>query len=126
MWRCVAGTLVAFLVAGCAGGGQLGSSASRPVPASELRDLSDEEKRVIAAGVAAGLRGQPASNFQWARFPREAPPSGTVQYCAKAGGRPFIATVTVTNGRASAANLIAIGGAYIEGECRRYYETPFS
>ena len=124
--RACCAVLLALVVTACAGG-QFASSGSNPLPVDDLRDLSETEKKVIAAGVAVGMQGQ-RGQFRWAKFPKEPPADGVVQYCATVNAKPFIAAVTMANGRAASAQLVAIGGregGYVDQECRRHYVTPF-
>jgi hypothetical protein len=116
--------LLVLTLGGCAAG--VTSTGPRPLAASELRDLTDAEKRVIAASVQ---RGSSLGQFRWAQFPKEAPPDGVVQYCGMVGGKRFITAVTMSSGRATSAQLGALGGGeggYVDLECRRHYTTPFS
>jgi hypothetical protein len=115
--------LLALALAGCASGG----GQPQPVAAAALRDLADDEKKTIAAGVKVGMPGQ-GLQFQWAGFPKE-PTEGVVYYCARVNAKPFVATVTVRNGKPVAAQLLAVGGregGYVEQECRRHYANPFA
>jgi hypothetical protein len=114
-------------VSGC-GGGQLANSPT-PLSASELRDLSDAEKKIIATAVGVSLKDRASAQFRWTKFPIETPMDGLARYCATVNGKIFVASVTVVDGKAATAQLLAVGGTsggYVDLECRRYYVSPFT
>src|ERR1700692_4053532 len=101
-------TLIAMTVSGC-GGAQFANSPT-PLSASELRGLSNAEKKIIAAAVEVSLKDRASAQFQWTKFPIETPKDGVARYCATVNGQIFVASVTIVDGKAAAAQLLAVGG----------------
>ena len=114
--------MLATLVTGCAGY-QLQPT---PRPEFELRDLTETEKKIIAAGVAKGLPDAKSAQFRWAKFPKDK--EGVVKYCATVNTQRFVADVTIVNGQAASAQIEALGGSggFVDLQCRRHYVNPFS
>ncbi len=121
--RACAVAILVLAVAGCAGGGGIGGGTAA-VPSSALRELTDAERKIITQAV---VRGQGSAQIQWTRFP--ASPPAEARYCAHSGGRMFAAVANTSEGRIVSAQLLAIGGgpgSFVDQECRRFYETPFT
>ena len=121
-WRAFLAAMLATLVTGCAGY-QLQPT---PRPEFELRDLTETEKKIIAAGVAKGLPDAKSAQFRWAKFPKDK--EGVVKYCAMVNTQRFVADVTIVNGQAASAQIEALGGSggFVDLQCRRHYVNPFS
>jgi hypothetical protein len=116
--------LAALILAGCAAT----ASGPTPVAATDLRDLTEAEKQVIAAGLAGALKERSVTRYEWGKFPAQ-PSQEEVRYCAKVNGKPFVVTVTMSGGKISSAQLVAVGGStggFVDQECRRHYATPFA
>jgi hypothetical protein len=114
--------MLATLVTGCAGY-QLQPT---PRPEFELRDLTEAEKKIIAAGVAKSLADAKPAQFRWTKFPKDK--DGVVKYCATVNAQRFVADVTIVNGQAASAQVEASGGSggFVDVQCRRHYVNPFS
>lgn len=115
------GAVFALALCGC---GSLPSSqpeiAAAPLlPASEMRDLTQAEKAILAKGFAAGLKDPGSAQFQWAKIQKGLPTDGTIDYCAVVnaknsyggyiGATPFMGTIQVTNGKIAAGMMGAVG-----------------
>jgi hypothetical protein len=97
------------------------SSPTSPAatPASQLRELTPEEKKLIVDAVAPSLKEPGAAKYKWTKFPM-VPPSDQVSYCATvdakspyaaySGHQAFIVDTKVTGGHISAASLGLITG----------------
>jgi hypothetical protein len=88
-------------------------------PASQLRDLTPAEKKIITDSLAASLVNPAAAKYKWTKFPI-VPPSDEVAYCATvdaksphaaySGHQSFIVDTKVTGGHITAAVLGLIAG----------------
>src|ERR1700726_247838 len=55
--------------------------AAAATPASQLRDLTPQERKIIVDAVAPSLKEPGAAKYKWTKFPI-VPPSDEVSYCA--------------------------------------------
>src|SRR5579862_361778 len=88
-------------------------------PASQLRDLTPTEKKLITDSLAASLLNPGTAKYKWTKFPI-VPPSDEVAYCATvdaksphaaySGHQAFIVDTKVTGGHITAAVLGLIAG----------------
>ena len=83
------GIAVAFTLAACATTAQQSPSddmlqlgAASAGGGSNLRDLTPEEKQVIMNAVSSSVKDPGGAKYRWARFSRDVPLSGNVNYCA--------------------------------------------
>jgi hypothetical protein len=82
------------------------------LPDSELRDLTEAEKKQLGPFLAATLKDPESAKFTWTKVPRQMP--ATFSYCAMVnaknsyggyiGMQPFIAAIQTKN------NKIQLGG----------------
>jgi hypothetical protein len=88
-------------------------------PASQLRDLTPAEKKIITDALAASLRDPGTAKYKWTKFPI-VPPSDEVSYCATvdaksphaaySGRQAFIVDTKVSGGHITTAVLGLIAG----------------
>jgi hypothetical protein len=83
----------------------------------ELRDLTAVEKQTLSKSLSKGLKDPASARFTWLKFPKNIE---SVTYCGMVnsknsnggytGSMPFMAVVTVKNGKAVGATLSQTGG----------------
>jgi hypothetical protein len=126
----------------CAGQQNSPSSAAPQAPAdppyTEFRQLTASEKKIIASGVAKGLKDPESARFRWAPYPKST--EELVTYCGQVnaknamggyvGFRSYIAGVMVNGGKVTGAVLIGTelsdSGNIVEEMCRKRGLTPLS
>jgi hypothetical protein len=115
------------------------ATAAATTPASQLRDLTPQEKKVIVDAVAPSLKEPAAAKYKWTKFPM-VPPSDEVSYCATvdakspyaaySGHQSYIVDTKVTGGHITAAVLGLIAGgkdaAIVAGMCEKHGLDPNS
>ena len=94
-------------------------AATAATPASQLRDLTPQEKKIIVDAVAPSLREPGSAKYKWTKFPI-VPPSDEVSYCATVdaksphaaydGRQAYIVDTKVSGGHITAAALGLITG----------------
>jgi len=94
-------------------------AAAAATPASQLRDLTPQEKKIIVDAVAPSLKEPGAAKYKWAKFPI-VPPSDEVSYCATvdakspyaaySGHQAYIVDAKVSGGHITSAALGLITG----------------
>ena len=94
-------------------------AAAAATPASQLRDLTPQEKKIIVDAVAPSLREPGSAKYKWTKFPI-VPPSDEVSYCATvdakspyaaySGHQAYIVDVKVAGGHITSASLGLITG----------------
>jgi hypothetical protein len=113
--------------------------AAAATPASQLRDLTPQEKKVIVDAIAPSLKEPGAAKYKWTKFPM-VPPSDEVSYCATvdakspyaaySGHQSYIVDTKVTGGHITAAVLGLIAGgkdaAIVAGMCQKHGLDPNS
>jgi len=95
------------------------AAAAAATPASQLRDLTPQEKKIIVDAVAPSLKEPGAAKYKWTKFPI-VPPSDEVSYCATvdakspyaaySGHQAYIVDVKVAGGHITSAALGLITG----------------
>ena len=95
------------------------ASAPAATPASQLRELTPQEKKIIVDAIAPSLIEPGSAKYKWAKFPI-VPPSDEVSYCATVdaksphaaynGRQPYIVDTKVSGGHITAAVLGLIAG----------------
>jgi hypothetical protein len=95
------------------------ASAAAATPASQLRDLTPQEKKIVIDAIAPSLREPGSAKYKWAKFPM-VPPSDEVSYCgivdaksphaAYDGRQAYIVDTKVSGGHITAAVLGLITG----------------
>jgi hypothetical protein len=95
------------------------AAAAAATPASQLRDLTPQEKKIIVDAVAPSLREPGSAKYKWTKFPI-VPPSDEVSYCATVdaksphaaydGRQAYIVDTKVSGGHITAAALGLITG----------------
>jgi hypothetical protein len=95
------------------------AAAAAATPASQLRDLTPQEKKIIVDAVAPSLKEPGAAKYKWTKFPI-VPPSDEVSYCATvdakspyaaySGHQAYIVDVKVAGGHITSASLGLITG----------------
>jgi hypothetical protein len=93
--------------------------AAAATPASQLRDLTPQEKKIIVDAVAPSLKEPGAAKYKWTKFPM-VPPSDEVSYCATvdakspyaaySGHQAYIVDAKVVGGHITSAALGLITG----------------
>jgi hypothetical protein len=93
--------------------------AAAATPASQLRDLTPQEKTIVIDAIAPSLREPGSAKYKWAKFPM-VPPSDEVSYCgivdaksphaAYDGRQAYIVDTKVSGGHITAAVLGLITG----------------
>ena len=108
-------------------------------PASQLRDLTPQEKKIIVDAIVPSLKEPEAAKYKWTKFPM-VPPSDEVSYCATvdakspyaaySGHQSYIVDTKVTGGHITAAVLGLIAGgkdaAIVAGMCEKHGLDPNS
>jgi hypothetical protein len=95
------------------------AAAAAAIPASQLRDLTPQEKKIIVDAVAPSLKEPGAAKYKWTKFPI-VPPSDEVSYCATvdakspyaaySGHQAYIIDAKVAGGHITSAALGLITG----------------
>jgi hypothetical protein len=95
------------------------AAAAAATPASQLRDLTPQEKKIIVDAVAPSLKEPGAAKYKWTKFPI-VPPSDEVSYCATvdaksphaaySGHQAYIIDAKVVGGHITSAALGLITG----------------
>jgi hypothetical protein len=95
------------------------TTAAAATPASQLRDLTPQEKKIIVDAVAPSLKEPGAAKYKWTKFPI-VPPSDEVSYCATvdaksphaaySGHQAYIIDAKVVGGHIASAALGLITG----------------
>ena len=95
------------------------TAAAVATPASQLRDLTPQEKKIIVDAVAPSLKEPGAAKYKWTKFPI-VPPSDEVSYCATvdakspyaaySGHQAYIIDAKVAGGHITSAALGLITG----------------
>jgi hypothetical protein len=95
------------------------AAAAAATPASQLRDLTPQEKKIIVDAVAPSLKEPGAAKYKWTKFPI-VPPSDEVSYCgivdaksphaAYDGRQAYIVDAKVSGGHIASAVLGLITG----------------
>jgi hypothetical protein len=95
------------------------AAAAAAIPASQLRDLTPQEKEIIVDAVAPSLKEPGAAKYKWTKFPI-VPPSDEVSYCATvdakspyaaySGHQAYIIDAKVAGGHITSAALGLITG----------------
>jgi hypothetical protein len=95
------------------------TAAAATTPASQLRDLTPQEKKIIVDAVAPSLKDPGTAKYKWTKFPI-VPPSDEVSYCATvdakspyaaySGHQAYIVDAKVAGGRITSASLGLITG----------------
>jgi hypothetical protein len=125
-------------------GDQIATSAApapapAATPASQLRELTPQEKKVIVDAIAPSLKEPGAAKYKWTKFPM-VPPSDEVSYCATvdakspyaaySGHQSYIVDAKVSGGHITAAVLGLIAGgkdaAIVAGMCEKHGLDPNS
>jgi hypothetical protein len=93
--------------------------AAAATPASQLRDLTPQEKKIVIDAIAPSLREPGSAKYKWAKFPI-VPPSDEVSYCgivdaksphaAYDGRQAYIVDTKVSGGHITSAVLGLITG----------------
>jgi hypothetical protein len=93
--------------------------ATAATPASQLRDLTPPEKKIVMDAIAPSLREPGSAKYKWAKFPM-VPPSDEVSYCgivdaksphaAYDGRQAYIVDTKVSGGHIISAVLGLITG----------------
>jgi hypothetical protein len=108
-----------------------------PTPASQLRELTAEEKKIIVDAVAPSLRDPGAAKYKWTKFPM-VPPSDEVSYCATVdakspyaaynGNQAYIVDTKVSGGHIASASLGLITGGkdipIVANMCKQHGLSP--
>ena len=95
------------------------ATVAAATPASQLRDLTPQEKKIVIDAIAPSLREPGSAKYKWAKFPM-VPPSDEVSYCgivdaksphaAYDGRQAYIVDTKVSGGHITAAVLGLITG----------------
>jgi hypothetical protein len=95
------------------------TAAAAATPASQLRDLTPQEKKIIVDAIAPSLQEPGSAKYKWTKFPIVAP-SDEVSYCgivdaksphaAYSGRQAYIVDAKVSGGHITAAVLGLITG----------------
>ena len=95
------------------------AATAAATPASQLRDLTPQEKKIIVDAVAPSLKEPAAAKYKWTKFPI-VPPSDEVSYCATvdakspyaaySGHQAYIVDAKVSGGHITSASLGLITG----------------
>jgi hypothetical protein len=115
------------------------AAAPAATPASQLRDLTPQEKKIIVDAIAPSLKEAGAAKYKWTKFPM-VPPSDEVSYCATvdakspyaaySGHQSYIVDTKVSGGHITSAVLGLIAGgkdaAIVAGMCQKHGLDPNS
>jgi hypothetical protein len=116
---CTASTPADQIAAGAAPTTAPAAAGTAVTPQSQLRELTPEEKKIIADAVAPSLRDPGEAKYKWTKFPM-VPPSDAVSYCATVdakspyaaynGHQAYIVDTKVSGGHITSAALGLITG----------------
>ncbi|HET7678764.1 MAG TPA: lipoprotein [Xanthobacteraceae bacterium] len=123
----------AFMLSACTS-----SLASYSVSTSASRELTADEKKVIADSLLEHIREPERARYLWAPLPADAPVNGLARYCAAVnaksqhppynGLQPYLVQVQISNGRivSSVVGSIAGGsdGRIVRNLCARHGLNP--
>ena len=112
-------------------------AAPPATPASQLRDLTPQEKKIIVEAIAPSLKEPGSAKYKWTKFPI-VPPSDQVSYCATvdaksphaaySGRQAYIVDTKVSGGHITAAVLGLIAGGkdteIVRKMCKKYGLDP--
>ena len=111
--------LASAVLSGCAVSGAP-SLSSTTTAVSGSRELTAEEKRVIAESLSENIREPAKAKYLWAPFPASAPANGQAHYCAAvnaksphapySGLQPYLVQVQVSNGQIVSSVVGTIAG----------------
>ncbi len=107
----------AVILSGCTA--SVASSLS-PFTTSISRELTADEKKVIADSLLDNIREPAKARYLWAHFQTSAPNNGQAHYCAAvnaksphaaySGLQPYLVQVQISNGQIVAATVGSIAG----------------
>ena len=105
--------LAALLVSAC-------TAPLASITSSGLRDLTSEEKQVIADSLLDNIREPAKAKYLWAQFPAGGPSNGTAHYCAAInaksphaaynGLQAYMVQVQIANGQVIASTITTMAG----------------
>ena len=105
----------AFVLSACTA-----SVASNTVSTSAVRELTADEKRVIADSVLEHIREPEKAKYLWAPLPANTPVNGQARYCAAVnaksahppynGLQPYLVQVQIAKGQIVSSVVGAIAG----------------
>jgi hypothetical protein len=103
----------AVIVSGC-------TASLASITTSTVRELTPDEKKVIADSLLENIREPAKAKYLWAHFPANAPTNGQAHYCAAVnaksphapynGLQPYLVQVQISNGQIVAATVGSIAG----------------
>lgn len=134
----VAALALALLTAGCQTAAQTAAPVSR-IADSELRDLTEAEKKLIGPALAKGLKDPDSAKFSWGKVPKQMPPAefyycGMVNaknsYGGYVGEKPFVAMFFVLNNKILSGSIIGMGSnaiatSVVEKTCTEHGLDPY-
>lgn len=107
----------ALILSGCTA--SLASSLS-PFTTGVSRELTDDEKKVIAEALEDNIREPSKAKYLWNPFPHDAPSNGQGRYCAAVnakslhapynGLQPYLVQIQIANGQIVSAVVGSIAG----------------
>ena len=108
----------AFVLSACTASGA--SYTVSTVSTSAARELTADEKRVIADSVLEHIREPEKAKYLWAPLPANTPVNGQARYCAAVsaksphppynGLQPYLVRVQISNGQIVSSVVGAIAG----------------
>ena len=100
--------------------GYTASLASSSLAAGALRELTDDERQLIAESLSENIREPAKAKSVWAPLPANAPTNGRAHYCAAVnakspyapynGLQPYLVQLQISNGQIVSAVLGSIAG----------------
>jgi len=109
----------AVVLSGCSVSGA-SSLSPYSTSVSTARELTADEKKVIAESLSENIRDPGTAKYFWAPFPANAPGNGQAHYCAAvnaksphapySGLQPYLVQVHVANGQIVSSVVGAIAG----------------
>jgi hypothetical protein len=96
------------------------ASSVPPLPSASGRELTPDEKKIIADSLSDNIRDPEKAKYLWNPLPANAPANGQARYCAAVnaksphapynGLQPYLVQLQMANGQIVAATVGAIAG----------------
>jgi hypothetical protein len=109
-----------------------------PLPDSELRELTEAEKKQLGPLLAATLKDPESAKFIWTKVPKQMP--STFHYCGMVnaknsyggytGAHPFLAVISTDKNKIVVGSIAGVGGTAIatkvvEDQCAEHGLNPY-
>jgi hypothetical protein len=122
LWHRLGIALAPLLLAGCYAAAPPPPKAAEepaiePLPPTEMRSLTAQEKALLTKGFASSLKDPGSAQFQWTKVPKRLPADSALDYCGMVnaknsyggytGANPYIGMIFITNGKIIGGSIVA-------------------